>query len=78
MLERTITASVYTTPWELASEFANLDEMGKVEFFNELARLVEKRDITFCFHLQAVTDNPLLTNKARDVMRAIGEYAEPD
>ena len=78
MLERNITVSVYTTPWELASEFVNMDKMGHVEFFNELARLVEKVDKPLCHQLQAVTDSPFLTNDARDVMRAIGDYAERD
>ena len=69
---------VEPTPEELALAFAELHSDEQVKFFNTLAKDIDTWDKPFCFQLQAITDDPDLSPAARQVMQAIGEYAETD
>jgi len=74
MFQRKAIIDVTPTPDELASEFADMDAEQQAMFFSELARITDKWDNPFCFQLQAITDNPALTDEARYIMTQIGEY----
>ncbi|MDD5487113.1 MAG: hypothetical protein PHW65_06125 [Dehalococcoidales bacterium] len=74
MFERKVIIDVTPTPDELAYEFAEMGAEQQAMFFSELARLVEKWDRPFSFQLQAVTDDPALTDGGRFIMGKIGEY----
>jgi hypothetical protein len=73
-MKRTMTFNVSPTPKELAHEFAYLDDVGQAEFFNCLAKEVSTWDTPFCFQLQYVSNNPLLTDEGRGIMKEIGTY----
>lgn len=77
MIQRKVTVDVSPSPDELAFEFANMGDEQQAMFFNELARIVLKWEIPFCFQMQYVTDHPKLTDAGRSIMRAIGEYSCP-
>lgn len=63
------------TPEELAEEFSHMDDEKQARFFNELGRVVATWERSFCFQLQYVTDNPILTTVGRETMAEIGAYA---
>lgn len=63
-------------PHELAKAFCSMDSYEQAKFFNHVAELVEQWDRGFCFQLQAITDETILTDQGRSVMRNIGEYAD--
>lgn len=64
-----------TSPEEIAVEFANATSEWQAEFFNALFREVKAWEHPFAFQLQAITDEPELTDGARAVMDAIGKYS---
>ena len=77
MIKRDIHCEITPTPIELAIEFCNMDSEQQVQFFNEIASIVIKEwEKPFVFQLQSITDEELLTNEARSIMRNIGEYSE--
>lgn len=75
MIERNVTININLTPEELAFEFCDMDDSGQATFFNELHRITQQWKNPLCFQLQHLTDNPLLTDGARNVMKQIGDYA---
>lgn len=78
MAERNINISVHLTPEELAFDFCNMSDSEQADFFNEVAKITDKWERPFCFQLQWLTDNERLTDDGRRIMRAIGDYSEPN
>lgn len=74
-IQRTVTVSI--TPEEMAADFSHMGDDEQVRFFNELANITSEWERPFCFQLQCVTDNPDLTEEAREIMSEIGAYARP-
>ena len=76
MFERKIVVEVHPSPEELAFEFSIMNDEQQATFFNELAWLVDTWEKPFCFQLQSLIDNDVLTDEGRRIMEAIGEYGE--
>jgi len=74
MFQRKIFIDVTPTPDELAFEFANMDDEQQAMFFNELARITNKWEWPLCFQLQALIENPALTEEGRMIMEQIGVF----
>lgn len=74
MLQRKVLVDVVPTPDELAFVFCNMDDEQQAMFFNEIARITDKWDKPFCFHLQSLSDHPALTADGRRIMEQIGDY----
>jgi len=62
---------------EIAESFCEMDSMEQADFFNCVAAITSKWDKQFCFQLQAITSEQMLTKEARKIMSEIGEYAAP-
>jgi hypothetical protein len=76
-MKRTVDIELKLTPREIAQEFCSMDSKDQALFFNNVAQIVtEEWDGTFCFQLQAVTDEEVLTPAGRYVMSQIGDYSE--
>jgi len=76
MIKREMCVDIILTPEELANEFLDMSSDLQARFFNELSKLVLSGHSPFCFQLQSISNDPILTNDARWVMRQIGEYGE--
>lgn len=64
------------TPEIMAIEFANMHSDQQAKFFNALCDESNKWTNSFCFQLQAITDEPGLDDGARYIMQQIGEYSQ--
>lgn len=64
---------VCLTPTELAEMFWSMPSNEQAHFFGHLANLSGDK---LAFQLQAVTDEPGLSDDARYLMHQIGQYSE--
>ena len=64
------------SPRELAEVFASWTSDKQADFFSWISIAVGDWGTDFAFQLQRVTDDDLLTQGGRDIMRQIGEYSE--
>lgn len=76
MINRNANVAIKLFPYELASEFCEMDGAEQAEFFNEISRLVKDWESPFCMQLQNVSDSEVLTREGRYIMKQIGDYAE--
>jgi len=67
---------VEVTPEDAAIIFCSSDGEEQARFFNEVARLASSWKNPFCFQMQTCSDNSVLTQEGRYIMRIIGEYSE--
>ena len=66
------------TPSELAQIFTDKDAQYQAEFFNWIAEHVKQWEAPFCFQMQSITDNAVLTDDARKIMSDIGDYSSKE
>ena len=76
-IRRRIEVEVLPTSGELASMFCEMDADEQAHFFNSVAYESARWKRDFVFQLQAITDSPVLHSTGREIMRGIGEYAQP-
>ena len=76
MVEKEVKISVIISPEELAKEFAEMEATEQARFFNQVARIADSWRHSFVFQLSAVGHSGVLTQRARALMRDIGDYAE--
>ena len=74
MLKRTLIVDDIT-PEELAAEWCGMGYGQQALFFNEVANIIKKWDKDFCFQLQYLMDEGVLTDEGRRVMELIGNYS---
>lgn len=76
MIERKITVPIELAPEELAFEFCNMGSGEQANFFNEVAAISANWTSPFCFQLEFIAQNDLLTDEGRSVMEQIGAYGQ--
>lgn len=76
MITRNIEVVVKPTPFELASEWCDMDANQQAQFFAHIYELAEDWVAPLPFQLQAITDCRSFDARCSAVMRTIGEYAE--
>lgn len=70
IIKRNVEVAVQITPEELADAFWDMWQNEQAEFFNRLSGFEG-----LVFQLQAIADDPTLTDEGRHAMGRIGEYA---
>ena len=53
-----------------------MDSGKQANFFNSVADITSNYDTELCFQLQHITDEEVLSDDARELMKLIGEYSE--
>ena len=74
MIKRELSVEITPTTTEIAQAFSAMDDTSHAIFFNELAMLADQWARPFCFQVQSIVDNPILTDAGRAIMRSLGEY----
>ena len=77
-ISRKIDIDVEMSPEDIADCFCELHDDGQALFFNRIAEVVATWGNPFCFQLQSIADNKVLTGDGRKIMRQIGEYGQED
>ena len=72
---RITAVSFELTPSDLAEAWCGMNSDEQAEFFNTLAVVAHDWNALLDAQLQYLTDNPLLNDGGRDVMRSIGAYS---
>lgn len=61
---------------DIAKLFFNCDDYQMAQFFNQVAADFEKTGASFVMKMEYVSQQSVLSDKGRRVMRAIGDYAD--
>lgn len=74
-MKRTIEFETALTIEEVAEAFCEMDSTEQAAFFNTVYATTSDWAVPFCFQLQMITDDPVLDEGGRSIMRQIGEYS---
>lgn len=77
-ITRDVEVKVTPTPEEVAEAFCAFDSRQMAEVFNHIEVSSNKWASSFCYQMQYVTDNGILTNGGRHIMKTIGEYSDSE
>jgi hypothetical protein len=67
---------LHLSPTELAELFAGMMSDDQATFLSHVASLSDQWDGPLARQLQYISDSESLTEKGRDLMRLIGDYAD--
>lgn len=73
-IQRNIDINVELSPEDIADCFCDLRDDEQAVFFNRISEVVKKWGSPFCFQLQHIINNGILTRDGKEIMCQIGEY----
>jgi hypothetical protein len=71
-----IEAEIHLSPLDLAELFAGMMSDDQATFLSHVAHLSDQWEGLLVMQLQYISDSKNLTDKGRELMRLIGDYAE--
>ena len=74
-MKRTIEFETELSVEEVAEAFCGMSSTEQAAFFNTVYAITSDWSVPFCFQLQMITDEPVLDEGGRSIMRQIGEYS---
>lgn len=74
-MKRTIEFETELSVEEVAEAFCDMNSAEQAAFFNTVYAIASDWASPFCFQLQMITEEPVLDEDGRSIMRQIGEYS---
>ena len=74
-LSKSVNVDFELTTEDIADAFSNSDSLHQAKFFNRIAENIKDWECKdFRFQAQFISDEDILTDEARELMKVIGRY----